>query len=481
LTLFQRTRNTASPKSVASVAVLPFINEDRDSQHISDGVTEILIDTLSRLPDLRVMAPTTVFRYKNAAVDPKRVGKELGVEAVVVGHIRRRADRYAVRVELIDVTDGAQIWGNRFEVPASDLPMVQNRVADELSNELRHGARDGRLVIAGRYTTTPEAYDLYTKGLYAWNRRGKDDLQHALDYFTRATQSDPKFAAAYAGLANTYGVMVGYGSIAVTEGTSKIIANAQKALDLDPMNAEAYVSLATTKYRNVWDFPGADEDYRRALTLNPNYATGHEWYADYLLSMGRSAESRREIALAYKLDPFSPAINAMMCHHLFYERKYAEAIAFSRHAAELDSAFGAPLCVVDSLIALGDYESAFREMETDERFRSYRAENSVGKPYRAILADAFRQSGRRGFYTRWAQLVTNEQSGHFDLPVGIARLYAQAGEADLAFDFLEKAYERRVSKITNINVDPMFDPIRNDPRFDDLLRRIGLPKVGPPG
>ncbi|MGZ7040549.1 MAG: winged helix-turn-helix domain-containing tetratricopeptide repeat protein [Thermoanaerobaculia bacterium] len=480
LALFRRTRPAAPAKSVASVAVLPFINEDRDTQHMSDGVTEILIDTLSRLPDLRVMAPTTVFRYKAAGVDPKRAGKELGVDAVVVGHIGRQNDRYAVRVELIDPADGAQLWGDRFEVPVTELPSVQSRIADELSAKLRGTSRNG--AIAARYTTTPEAYDLYTKGLYAWNLRGTDNLNSALRYFTEAARIDPKFAAAYAGLANTYGVMVGYGTISVTEGTTKIISNAQKALDLDPNNAEAYVSMATTKYRNVWDFPGAERDYKHALALNPNYATGHEWYADYLRSMGRWDEARREIELAHRLDPFAPAINTMMCFQLFYERRYKEAIAFAREAERRDPNLRSPVCVVSSLIELGDFDAALQNFHEAEHFRSHAGDISIDRPFQQILTDAYRRNGRRGFYLTWAKVMSNEQQqrGRLDLSVSIASAYAMAGERDQAFLWLEKAYERRVSRLTNINVEPKFDSIRDDPRFDDLLRRIGLPKVAPP-
>ena len=245
---------------------------------------------------------------------------------------------------------------------------------------------------------------------------------------------------------------------------------AHKALDLDPNNAEALVSIATTKYRNLWDFAGADTDYRRALALNPNYATGHEWYADYLRSMGRWDEARREIETAHQLDPWSWAINTMVCYNLFYERRYREAIDASRRTAALDPNLAAPTCAVESFIALGQIEPALQAM----------AAGHMPAPDREKITEAYRRSGARGFFRKWAELVAQRQSEKADTPVEVAGLYAQAGDSDQAFVWLEKAYRKRVSLLTNVNVEPAFDSLHSDPRYDDLLRRIGLPKISPP-
>lgn len=456
-------RSTPAPQAIDSIAVLPFKNADPASQHINDGLTEMLIDSMSHLPQLRVMAPTTVFRYKD--VDPKRAGKDLGVSAVVTGRIRRDNDHYGLRVEMIDVRDGAQVWSARYDATPSELPSVQTRIADDLASQLRRGVH----ATSHPYTTNPEAYELYTKGLYAWNQRGRDDLNRALEYFNAAAAKDPNFAAAYSGLAKTYGVMVGFGLLPVPEGTTKVVANAQKALDIDPNNAEALVSLASTKYRNLWDFAGADADYRRALELDPNYATGHEWYSDLLRTMGKWDAARSEIELAYKLDPFSGPINIMRSCHYFYERRYREAIAVSRKAGELDPRFDASFCVMASFLALGDVESAAKEMR---RCRFVTNHNRI--------ADAFQSGGREAFLRTWEQELETGIAQTGDQSVGIAMLYAQLGDHDRAFEWLEKACDRRVSRLTNINIEPGLDPLHSDPRWDPLLKRIGLPKVQPP-
>ena len=464
---FRRTAPAA--KSVDSVAVLPFINADRDTQHINDGLTEMLIDTVSRLPGLRVMAPTTVFRYKDRAIDPKRAGQELGVGAVVTGRIRVESGNYIVRVELIDTSDGAQLWSNRYDAATSELPSVGNRIADDLATELRHGdhSTEGR----PRYAPTAEAYELYTRGLFAWKKRqSTKDLQDALQYFTAATKQDPKFAAAYAGLSNTYGVMAGYGLISAAEGTAHVIANGQKALDLDPSNAEALTSIATTKFRNVWDFPGAEADYRRALAINPNYATGHEWYSDFLRDMGRPVEARREIDLARSLDPLSTPIMTMKCYNLYYERRYREAIAFVHRMRAVEPTFSAPVCTVNSFLAAGDYDGLVAEA------RTFGIGNVAG--HTGQIADPITADSREAFLRNWLDLLLGDEHRN-ERQVAIAMVYAQLGDRDRAFSWLEQAYQGRTSHVTDIGVEPLLDPLHDDPRWVNLLRRIGLPNVQP--
>lgn len=469
---FSTRRAAPAPTTIDAVAVLPFTNEDPQSQHLSDGLTEILIDTLSRLSDLRVMARTTVFRYKGQSVDPKEAGRALNVNAVVVGHLRRQGDRYEIHVELIDVKDGTQLWGDQFDATTATLSAVQSRISEDLTAQLRQGvSREQRRIAAHRYTRNPQAYEDYLWGLYAWNKRDRENLQRAKEYFSSAVAHDPDFAAAYAGLSNTYGVMVGYGVMPVAEGTSKVMATAQKALQLDPNNAEALVSIATTKYRNLWDFAGADADYRRALAINPSYATGHQWYADYLRTMGRWQEARREIEIAYTLDPRSGPINAMRCYELYYERRYREGAELARRTAAIDPGINAPSCIGHCLLALGDIEGTIRMLKDVE----------VPERNRVLIEKAYHRDGPVGFYRKSAELLAALQSQNVETPVDIAALYAWAGDKEQAFGWLEKAYQKRVSRLTNINIEPAFDSLHSDPRFDNLLRRIGLPKVKPPG
>ena len=446
----------AAPAQIDAVAVLPFTNDDPQTQYFSDGLTEILIDQLSHLPDLRVMARTTVFAYRG--MDARKTGETLHVAGVITGHVRHVGDRYEIHVELIDVKDGTQLWGYQFEATPATLSSVHTMISEELTTVLRQGVdREHRRLLASGYTTNSKAYDHYLWGLYALNRR---DLNSALNWFNDAVTADPNFAAAYAGLATTYGVMNGYGRIPTELGVPKVLALARKTLEIDPNNAEALVSIATTKYRNLWDFKGADEDYRRALALNPNYATGHEWYADYLRSMGRTEEAKREIEVSHSLDPLSPPINVMMCFSFYYERRYNEAIAYARQARARHPDCGAPSCVASALMALGDIDGAMKELKE-------------AKPVTA--SGPYPKEPRKFFAAAAAWLEQNPQAA--DTPVSVAAMHARAGDKDKAFAWLEKAYEHRASMLTNVNVDPAFDSLRSDPRYDALLKRIGLPRV----
>ena len=262
------------------------------------------------------------------------------------------------------------------------------------------------------------------------------------------------------------GVMTGNGIISPEEGAPRVMAAARKALELDPANAEAYTSMATTKFRNLWDFAGAEADYRHALRLNPNYATGHQWYADFLRSMGRFAEARQHIDTAYKLDPFAPAITGARCWSFFFEEKYAEGIAFARRAAEVDERCAAPTCVVRSLAALGDFDGMFREMRKLET------------PLFDVTAleNAYRENGREGLYRKRLEGFLNGKP-EYTYPVEIAETWVALGNKDEAFRWLEIAANYRVSKVTTVNVNPELKALRDDPRFDALLKRIGLPKV----
>jgi tetratricopeptide (TPR) repeat protein len=356
---------------------------------------------------------------------------------------------------MIDVHDGSQLWGDQFNATAASLSSLQSQISDALTTQLRQGiSREQRRIVANRYTADAQAYDHYLWGLHALNTR---DLPNALNWFHDAVARDPQFAAAYAGLATTYGIMNGYGRIPPDEGTNKVLSFARKALELDPNNAEALVSIATTKYRNLWDFAGADADYRHALALNPNYATGHEWYADYLRSMGRWSESRREMEIAHKLDPLSPPINIMMCFQLYYERRYVDAIAFARAIKARIPECSSPTCVANSMMALGDIDGAMKELN-------------------APLS--YPREPRKFFLTAAEWLQKNQQTA--ETPVMIAAMYARAGKPDDAFAWLEKAYQRRVGMLTNVNIDPAFESLHGDPRYDNLLRRIGLPRVEAP-
>ena len=427
----------SAPDSIEAIAVLPFTNSDPRSEHLSDGMTELLIDKLSRLPELRVMARSTVFSYKGRPLPPADAGTMLDVGAVITGHLRRDGNRYEIHVEMIDVRDGAQLWGERYQAAPDELPLVQSRIAGDLSTQLRRDAdTQGRRFAARAYTTNAEAYEQYLLGLQLWHGRGKEDLPRSVEHFHRAIALDPNFAAAWSGLANAYGVMAGSGLIPPEEGTMKVLSSARKALALDPENAEAYTSIATTSFRSLWDFENAERDYRRSLALNPNYATGHQWFSDYLRAMGRTEEARREVDTALRLDPLSPAINAANCHAMVQERRYEDALTFARRYEQLQ-----------------------------KRSLSH----CVG------VAAILLHNGPREAVERRLQLLLSQKDPELAGAVEIAETYALLGRNDLAFEWLERAARRRSTRITSFHLSPALDGLRDDPRFVALAKRIGLP------
>lgn len=448
------------PVQTSAIAVLPFIPENGASEHLSDGLSEILINTLSRVTDLRVMGRTTVFRYKGRPFDAQKIGRELNVDAIVTGTVREEAGDQTIHVELIDSGDGTRIWGQRYDTAGSSLPAVQSRITQDLTVRLRRGLANAR-ASSNVYSSNRRAYELYLQGLHSWNRRSPADLGRAVTYFKQAIDLDPGFAAAHAGLAQTYGVMVGYELIPSDEGTTLVLTSARKALALDPSNSEAYVSVASSKFRNLWDFEGAGQDYRRALELNPSNATAHQWYADYLRAMGRHEEAAAENDRAWELDPLSMPVNSARCHASVLDRKYEEAIARARLVTDAPTG---NRCLATTLLLTGDYENAITELE-----RMPFAKGSGG-----ALRRAYREGGRDGFYRERLKLVLAQRSG-FDNTLNIAETYAILGDADAAFAMLEEAYRLRISRLTQFHQWPPLDLIRDDPRFEDLVRRIGLP------
>jgi TolB-like protein/DNA-binding winged helix-turn-helix (wHTH) protein len=458
--LFTRSRSPGRSATVDSIAILPFRVQSADDEHLGDGLTEILITRLSRLPALRVMARDTVFSFKGGKVPAARAGREMQVNAVVTGNVRREGDTYSILVELIDVEDGAQLWGDRYATSLAELPRTQSRIVEDLSMQLRHGATQAQRQSASRaYTTNAAAYQQYLLGLQAWNRRTRADLPKAEEHFQRAIALDPQFAAAYAGLANTYGVMIGNSTLTPAEGTIKVFAAARKALEIDPENAEAHSSIAASSFRNLWDFQEAERSWRRAIELEPSYATAHHWYAGYLMTMGRYAEGRREAELGYRLDPLSVASISSQCWSLYLERRYRDTLAFAEKALEVQPTLS-PHCQGSTYRALGDYEGLLRLLESRKL------------PHWEKARAAYERDGPAGLARLHLELL---QPNAERFPVDMAVEYALLGDADQAFAWLEKGYQNRLSRTVSFHVYPSLDPIRDDPRFADLARRIGLP------
>ncbi len=463
-------------EGIDSVAVLPFVNasRDADTDYLSDGITESIISNLSQLPHLRVMARSTVFRYKGPDVDPQRVGRELKVGAVLTGRVIQRGDTLIIGAELVDVANGTELWGGQYNQKMANIFAVQEEISRAITEKLRlrlTGEQEKRL--AKRYTENSEAYQLYLKGRYHWNKRSPEAVKKGLDYFRQAIEKDPSYALAYAGIADSYTVGSALGlylGLPSREAYPRGKAAATRALEIDDTLAEAHTSLATIKMEYDWDWKGAEKEFQRALELNPSYATAHQWYAEYLATVGRHDESKAEMKRALELDPLSLIINTGLGWSFFYARQYDQAIKQCRKTLEMEPDFmNAHLCLAQAYLLEGRGEEATLELQKLATLGGATSEKVSG------IRKSYRAEGLKGLW-KWQLENRREESRHkYVSPALFAEAYAQLGEKDLAYRWLEKAYEERDDALSVLKTWPFWDPLRSDPRFQDLVRRVGLP------
>jgi TolB-like protein/Tfp pilus assembly protein PilF len=300
---------------ISSIAVLPFVNESGNAEieYLSDGMTETLINNLSQIPNLSVKARSSVFRYKGKEVDPQKIATDLKVQAILNGRVMQRGDNLTLNLEMVDASTGNQIWGDQYNRKITDLVTLQSDIARDVSAKLRarlSGVDAGK--VAKSYTANPEAYQIYLQGRYFWNKRSEADIRKSIDYFQKAIDKDPTFALAYGGLADAYTTLPSYTNDTGLDSYPKARAAAVKALELDESLAEPHATLGTVLLEHDWNFPESEKEFKRAIELNPNYATAHHWYSEYLLSMGREDEALAEIKRAQELDPLSLIINAIL-------------------------------------------------------------------------------------------------------------------------------------------------------------------------
>ena len=463
----------SSSAAIDSVAVLPFVNASADpnAEYLSDGITESIINSLSQLPKLRIVPRSTVFRYKSREIDAVKIGRELNVRAVLTGKVAHRGEILSIQTELVDVASESQLWGEQYNRRLSDILTVQQEIANEISEKLRlklTGEEKRR--ITKSYTENTEAYQLYLRGRYYWNKRTAEGLKRGLGFFQQAIEKDPNYALAYTGLADSYNLLGSYGVLRPIEAYPKANAAAAKALQIDDTLPEAHASLAFTMARYDWAWPGAEREFRRAIELNPKYASAHHWYATaYLGPTGKLDEAIGEIKKAQELDPLSLIINTELGRLLYYARQYDESIEQLRKTIEIDPTFWVAHTYLGwSYEQKGKYEEAIAQAQKG-------IESSGGNP-RAVagLGHAYAIAGEKGEAQKILSKLQEMSRRDYVSPVSIALIYTALGEKDRAFEWLQKGYESRDEGLVWIKVDPKFDNIRSDPRFADLTRRVRL-------
>lgn len=456
--------------AIESIAVLPFVNEsdNTDAEYLSDGMTETLIGSLSQLPNLNVKARSSVFPYKGRETNAQTVGNELNVQAILTGRVVQRGQDLILYLELVDAQTGNQIWGEQYNRKQADLISLQSEIARDVSNKLRvklSGADEQKL--AKNYTENAEAYQLYLKGRFYWNKRTPDNFRKAIEYFNQALITEPNYALAYTGLADTYALLAVYtGGEPPREVIPKAKDAALKALSLDNNLAEAHAALGQILHNYDYDFDGAEREYKRAIELNPNYASAYQWYGELLAGLGRHEEALGKLRNALEIDSLSLIINRVFGFALYYARQYDASIAQLKKTVELDANLpGSHLDLYKAHWMKGNYAESVEELAKWSEL--------LGKQQDAsLMRESFAKGGCQGFL----RAMTGTRRPSSLKSCNVAAFYAALGEKDKAIRELAEGYDKRESDIMWLKVDPQLDPLRDDPRFQDLLRRIGLPQ-----
>jgi serine/threonine protein kinase/tetratricopeptide (TPR) repeat protein len=464
-----RPRPTGASAAIESIAVLPISNStgDPDLEYLSDGITEDLINRLSRVARLKVIARDSVYRYKGREIDPEMVGRELGVQAILTGRVARRGGNLSISAELVDARDRSQLWGERHDREIGDLQLLQIELAQHIANSLRlQLSREEQTRLNRNDARDPATYELYLKGRYFWNRRTTSDFQKSISYFRQAVERDPSFALAYSGLADSYSLLTEYHAAPASATYAEAKGAATRALMIDDELAEAHTSLAYIKQFYEWDWKAAESGFKRAIELNPTYATAHQWYAEYLSAMGRQEEAIAEIRRAEAFDPLSLIINSVEANILYMGRQYDRAIEQCRKVLDMDPNFPeAYEYLKRSYDQQGSYSKA---IAARQRRREILGLNAKATP--ALQAARSATSSKEYWQRRFEQELEESKAEGARL-YEFAEILAQAGEKGRALDWLEKACSQPDFMMMYIKVAPNLDPLRNEPRFNELLQR----------
>lgn len=459
---------------ISSIAVLPLENlsNDPEQQYFVEGMTDEITTDLAKLPGIRVISRTSAMQYKNTHKTMPQIAKELNVDAVVEGTVLRVGNRVRIRTQLIYAPADRHVWAQAYERDLKDVLTLQANLAQDIAGEIQLKlTTQQRANLAVAHSVDPEAHEFYLKGRYFWNKRDEASFAKGIDYFQQAIAKDPTYAAAYAGLADSYALSGGFNLFPVEQAMPRARAAAEKALELDSNLAEAHASLGLIAPFNNWNWADAERHYQRAIELNPNYATAHHWYAEgYLMPVGRADEAIAEMRKAQELDPLSAVIATDLGKELYFVRRYDEALVELHRALELDPNFtSAHNWISDTLVEKQSYNDAIAELEKTKRSREERV-------YIRQTAYLYARMGRRT-EAREALAKALELSKGKQVSSGaVALTYAALDDKDESFRWLEKAYTQRSSFMTSLKYWSVFDQLRGDPRFADLLRRVGLPQ-----
>jgi serine/threonine-protein kinase len=477
-----RTGRMTNAAAIDSLAVMPMVNASSNAEveYLSDGITDTVINNLSRLSNLKVMSHSSVFRYKGKEIDPQAAARDLSVQAVVTGQVLLHGENLTISIELVDGRDDRQIWGERYNGKLADILQLQSNISRDISNRLRLKINgEEQKLIAKRYTASAEAYQLYLKARYFWSKMTEEGARKSIPYYNQALEQDPNYALAYSGLADAYNVL-GISFARPRDVFPKAGQAALKALELDETLAEAHISMGAYKLFYEWDWAGAEREanrakqlnpsYARAIELNTNYGEGPHFYCWYLDVIGNTDESIREISRALEIAPLSAMLHAELTWSYYSARQFDHAIEQGKSALEIDPGIDLTyLALANAYEQKGMYKEAIAELDKARNLPVY-AVSIISE-----LGYAYAMSGRQAEAKRVIQELKRRASLEYVDPTLVAYVYIGLGDKEQAFKWLDKAYEDRSPGLTWLRVEPKFDPLRADSRFIALLRRVGIP------
>jgi len=465
-------RHSSNVTTIDSIAVMPFENvtHDQNVEYLSDGVTESLINSLSELPHIKVIARNSVFSYKNQTPNLQQLAQRLNVQAVLTGRVLMQGDTLDIRAELTDVQNNTQLWGDHYIRKAADIFAVQDEIARQVTDALRVRLTGGQQEqVTKRYTQNTEAYQLYLQGRYYMNAFSEENLRRAVPFFDQAIALDPRYTLAYAARGECFFDM-GDLSLPMKEAIPKAKQDVEAALTIDNKLVEARTTLANIEFQYDWNFARAGEDFKQVIALNPNYAEAHHQYSYYLALTGKPMDGVAEMKLAQQLDPVNPPIVVDVCLPYYIARQFDQSVAQARKALEMFPNFFVPYMALGAaLVEKGDYSTGIAELEKAKAMEP--TPLVIGQ-----LGYAYAKSGRKDEARKLLAELKEQSKRRYVASYWIAVIYVGLNEKDEAFASLEKAYQEHSWWLVWIKMEPKMDGLRSDPRFTDLMRRIGFPQ-----